>query len=138
MDSNRSANTCRCYVQVGRCSQGRIFSWKIIQSLVGREIGDGVTTLDALPIADQKNTLVKIDVEGAEIAVVEGARTWMDPSNLFLIEVHEKRFLDQLKNMFAERGHRLVQIDQRPLFLLGREMRDRNNWWLVSDLGESC
>jgi hypothetical protein len=108
----------------------------IIQSLVGREVKDGMTTLDALPTADRKHTLVKVDVEGGEIDVLEGARTWMDPTNVFLIEVHEERFLDQLRTMCGERGCRLVQVDQRPLFLLGREMRDRKNWWLVSDLDE--
>jgi len=26
-------------------------------------------------------------------------------------------------------------VNQRPLPVLGREMRPENNWWLVSDLG---
>jgi hypothetical protein len=79
--------------------------------------------------------LVKIDVEGAEVEVVEGVRSWLKPSNMFVIEVHQERFLDPLPDLFAERGLRLVQVDQRPLALLGREAREEKNWWLVSDIG---
>ncbi len=97
-------------------------------------------TLDSLqlPVDDPKDnvsTLVKIDVERAEVEVVEGGRTWLKPSNLFVIEVHQERFLDLLRDLFAERGLRLVRMDQRPLSLLGREMREEKNWWLVSDIG---
>ncbi|HTE90163.1 MAG TPA: FkbM family methyltransferase, partial [Terriglobales bacterium] len=91
-----------------------------------------------LPVDDPKDnvsTLVKIDVEGAEVDVIEGGRSWLQPSNLFVIEVHQERFLDLLRDLFAERGLRLVQVDQRPLSLLGREMREEKNWWLVSDIG---
>jgi hypothetical protein len=34
--------------------------------------------------------------------------------------------------MFAAHGHDLRQVDQRTLPLLGREVRDAANWWLVS------
>jgi len=108
--------------------------FEIIHALVGREVREGMTTLDATPTTDRRDTLVKIDVEGAEVDVVEGARSWMDKSNLFVIEVHREAYLPELKQIFAERGHRLAQINQRPLALLGRETRDKNNWWLVSDL----
>jgi hypothetical protein len=104
----------------------------IVPSLVGREVKDGMTTLDAIPVADKRNTLIKIDVEGAEVDVIHGAQTWMDSSNLFLIEVHKEEYLAQLTSMFATHGHALRQVDQQPLPLLGRELRDVANWWLVS------
>jgi hypothetical protein len=107
---------------------------EIVQALVGQEAKTGVTTLDALavPASDRRQTLIKIDVEGAEVEVVMGAQTWMDPSNLFLIEVHQEAYLAQLKEMFAARGHELRQVEQQALPLLGREVRDTANWWLVS------
>lgn len=108
--------------------------FEVIQTLVSCAVGNGMTTLDTLSIPDRRNTLVKIDVEGAEIDVVEGAQSWIGPSNLFLIEVHEESSLDRLKQTFAGHGHRLVQLNQRPLPLLGREARKETNWWLVSDL----
>jgi hypothetical protein len=106
---------------------------EIIHALVGSEVTQGMTTLDALSTGDRQDTLVKIDVEGAELDVIAGASSWMDRSNLFVIEVHQKHFIADLQSSFAARGHRLVRVDQRPLPLLGREMRDVHNWWLVSD-----
>ena len=92
-------------------------------------------TLDSLgQPGKQTNALVKIDVEGAEMEVVEGGHKWIHPSNYFVIEVHEERFLPQLKEIFAAQGHTLLQVNQRPVPLLGRELREVNNWWLVSDL----
>src|SRR6185436_10907830 len=72
----------------------------IIQTLVGAEVRDGMTTLDTLLTSDRRNTLIKIDVEGAEEEVIAGATTWLDPSNLFLIEVHRRPLIDRLRNIF--------------------------------------
>ena len=106
----------------------------IRQAMVGSGVGEGTTTLDAIVAPDRQNTLIKIDVEGAELDVIGGAGSWMQPSNLFVIEVHRRPFLAQLKDSFSARGLTLQQIDQHPLPLLGRDVRDADNWWLVSDL----
>ena len=106
-----------------------------MQALVGREERAGMTTLDALRRGNRTNTLIKIDVEGAELDVIAGAQRWMHPSNLFLVEVHRRPFLDELSQRFREkRMPALVQVDQRPLPLLAPEVRDADNWWLVSEL----
>ena len=55
--------------------------------------------------------------------------------HLFLTEVHYSRFLDPMCAIFAEHGLRLVQVNQRPLPVLGRERRQETNCWLVPDLG---
>ena len=106
----------------------------LIDAMVGEHEDANTTTLDALPVADRDNTLIKIDVEGGELAVIAGARSWLRPSNLFLIEVHHASYLDPLKKTFASHGLTLTQIDQRPLPILGREQRDVDNRWLVSQL----
>jgi hypothetical protein len=116
--------------------------FEIVQTVVGGESRPRMTTLDAIrwttgDPSDRTSTLVKIDVEGAEIDVVEGARSWMVPSNLFVIEVHQESFLARLKQMFEDSGLHLVSVNQRPLPLMGRERRERKNWWLVSNLGAS-
>lgn len=80
------------------------------------------------------STLIKIDVEGAEIDVVQGASSWLKPVNYFLIEVHCKEYLGQLRERFAGAGIILQQVNQRPLPFLGRETRVEANWWLVSKL----
>src|SRR5204862_817423 len=107
---------------------------RIVEAFVGARADEGVATLDALPEADRDATLVKIDVEGAEIDVIAGAGSWLAPGNLFVIEVHREPYLEELTRTFARHGLALRRIDQRPLPLIGREMRDVENWWLVSDI----
>ena len=48
-----------------------------------------------------KSSYRKIDVDGLELAVIEGGRSWLNRSNLFVIEVHEEPFLDRLRALFA-------------------------------------
>ena len=112
---------------------------KIMQSFVGREVAPGFTTLDAMtgafgPGQPRTNTLIKIDVEGAEMEVIAGAQSWLQPSNAFVIEVHKRSYIEMIQTIFSERGLVLKQIDQRSLPVLGRENRAEENWWLVSDL----
>ncbi len=105
--------------------------------LVGAEV-NGMTTLDA--IAPQinnptpKNALIKIDVEGAELEVIAGASMWLNPTNYFLIEVHDASFLDILTQIFSAQGIKLRQVNQQALPIIGRERRSELNWWLVSEV----
>ena len=117
--------------------------FEVVHALVGKELKPGIITLDSLkPNFDVRNakvsSLAKIDVEGAEVDVIEGGRSWLQPSNPFVIEVHQERFLDPLRELFAEHDLRLVQVNQRQLPLLGRETREEKNWWLVSELNASA
>jgi precorrin-6B methylase 2 len=116
--------------------QGKVnVTYQLVQAFAGRELKPGFITLDSLGSPGQQtDTMIKIDVEGAEMEVVEGARNWINSSSYFVIEVHEERFLSQLKTIFREQGHELIQVNQKPLRFLGRERRELNNWWLVSDL----
>jgi hypothetical protein len=114
----------------------------IEQTRVGKAIASGITTLDAAAERNfpgqtphrPRRALVKIDVEGAELDVIEGASGWLRPDHFFLIEVHEESFLAVLKRRFASVGMTLERRDQQPLPFLGRERRVEANWWLVSRL----
>jgi hypothetical protein len=110
-------------------------NFEVVQALVGREALAGMTTLDAFRRGNRTNTLIKIDVEGAELDVIYGAGSWINPTNAFLIEVHRHEYLDLITRHFAERGVSMLRIDQRPLPMLGRGARDVDNWWLVSPAG---
>ena len=110
--------------------------FSIVPSMVGRQTGPGATTLDALTIPDRTNTLIKIDVEGGELEVIAGGLSWVADTNLFVIEVHQAQYLTEIVAIFRERGHALVQVDQRPLPILGGDTREAANWWLVSDLDQ--
>jgi hypothetical protein len=110
----------------------------LLQTLVGCKFAPDTSTLDGVRWRtgnpdSRTDTLIKIDVEGAELEVLSGASSWLNSSNCFVIEVHEASYLDSITRLFASRGLRLVRIDQRPLPLLGRENRAEKNWWLVSD-----
>lgn len=110
--------------------------FSIVPSMVGRQTGPGATTLDALTIPDRTNTLIKIDVEGGELEVIAGGLSWVADTNLFVIEVHRAQYLTEIVAIFRERGHALVQVDQRPLPFVGGDTREAANWWLVSDLDQ--
>jgi len=105
--------------------------------LVGSEEKLGTTTLDA--IVKQRDrlpgpALIKIDVEGAELEVVAGASLCLNSSNYFLIEVHDRSFIEILTKGFSTQGIKLKLVNQRALPIIGRESRSELNWWLVSEL----
>lgn len=110
--------------------------FKIVQSLVGKHGARDTVCLDNLSTDDYDKTLVKIDVEGAEMDVLEGARKWLRPGNLFLIEVHEDRFVPAIQDLFDSQSLAIHLVKQEPLPILGRESRDANNCWLVSTIPE--
>ena len=104
----------------------------VIKALVGERAAPGVVALDDQPFEVKRHTLIKIDVEGAELDVIRGAGSWFDATNAFVIEVHHRDYLHTITDYFGKRGISLRRIDQRPLPLLGRGARDVENWWLVS------
>ncbi|WP_374147478.1 FkbM family methyltransferase [Sphingomonas sp. 28-63-12] len=108
---------------------------RLINLLVGATEQAGMTTLDLLPEANADHcALIKIDVEGAELDVLAGAKSWIAPGNHFLIEVHDLSFFEQIDNQFAHHGIKLDRVYQQPLPILGREYRDADNGWLVTRL----
>lgn len=108
--------------------------FSLIHGFAGSEIKPGFVTLDSIVSPNrQKHNLVKIDVEGAEIDVIMGARSLLDSTNYFLIEIHDKHFLGPLGSLFHKSGLKLTLLTQRPIPILGRETRKEDNCWLISD-----
>ena len=106
----------------------------IRHAFVGAHTAGDVFALDDLQTGDRSKTMIKLDVEGAEESVIAGAASWLQPGNLFVIEVHRAEFIERLQATFRARGLSLDLVEQQPLPILGREERDPNNWWLVSTL----
>ncbi len=120
-------------------NRGKDINVTIEETFVGKEVSTGQTTLDALVQRGEgavlpRQALIKIDVEGAEMDVIEGAAQWLDPSNYFLIEVHQESYLEKLRDRFESAGLTLDLIRQRPLRFLGQEQRQSSNCWLVTAL----
>lgn len=109
----------------------------IEQACIGSSDVPGQLTLAAVlrrhGMSDGR-TLIKIDVEGAELDVLDGAEAAIKPGNLFLIEVHRAADVPVIAERFESLGSKLVHVKQRPLWLLGPEMRDAANSWLVSQI----
>ena len=108
---------------------------EIIHAAVGSAAGPSVVMLDQLTPDAGSRALIKIDVEGSELEVIGGSEVWRTSQNFFLIEVHNRTYLDDIRHIFSVAGIRLVQVDQRTLPILGHERRDLENWWLVTDVG---
>ena len=106
----------------------------IVPKFAGRSVDGHSVTLDAF--ADlwhqYKSPLIKIDVEGAELDVLDGAESWLSPGTATLIEVHRFEYLAAIAARLAGSIGVLDRVDQKPHAILGREMRDAANWWLVS------
>lgn len=77
-------------------------------------------------------SMIKIDVEGAEMKVLEGASRLVRPANRFLIEVHSASLLEETLEFFGRQNHPVRVIHQKPLPIIGREQRDIENYWVVS------
>ena len=80
----------------------------LVQKLVGGETKPGMTKLDAITWTvgdtnDRTNTLLKIDVEGAEEEVLAGGCTGLNSSNCFLIQVHKQPYLESITRLFADK-----------------------------------
>ena len=108
---------------------------KIVQKSVGEYASTTTDRLADVPPFDEKRatrTLIKIDVEGAELDVCRGAGDWLSPRNFFLVEVHAEALIKPLADLFAARGVRTLIVDQKAHWLLGRESWAVDNRWMVS------
>jgi precorrin-6B methylase 2 len=109
---------------------------QIVHAFAGNADDATHRTLDSLTasLPPDQRVFVKVDVEGAEGEVLEGAQRLLRKSNLFLIEVHTPALFRDLPPVFAGRGLEVEYIHQKPHPILGRERRDESNWWLVNKL----
>jgi hypothetical protein len=106
----------------------------VIPKYVGG-VDDGMTaTLDGLGVPDHTRTLVKVDIEGAELDALRSARQWINDRNLFVIEVHAEALEMPIRDLFRAQGCALERVDHRAHWLVGHEPRQGENFWLVTPL----
>ena len=74
------------------------------------------TTLDSLLRPYQEIDLVKLDVEGAEFDVLEGATHSMGKIRSWMIELHDQAGKSKLQTEMAINGYNLLWLDQGHLF----------------------
>lgn len=129
----------RCLRTAASWHQWEGITLKVEQGFVGSHSDENTLVLDQyletekIPF-ESVRSLVKIDVEGAEMEVLEGAVKLVREGNLFLVEVHSPALLEQAREFFERHQHPVETIHQSALPFIGREVRSEENWWLVTRL----
>jgi hypothetical protein len=106
------------------------FPITVVEAYVGDSDGPGRITLDAAASTNFVPDFIKIDVEGAEEAVLRGANhimTERKPS--MIVEVHGIAEEERCRKILFEQGYSIETVNQRRF---GKEHRPlTHNRWLV-------
>jgi hypothetical protein len=108
---------------------------RVVRSLVGAREGDGWTTLDRAAEGHFPPGFIKMDIEGAEVDALSGARRVLrELRPALIIEVHgvdkERGTLEILRDA----GYEPRIVDQRRA-LLKEERAEGHNRWVVCEAG---
>lgn len=111
-------------------------TFEFLPQFVGARCEERMVTLDQAwgdrPSLHSKRSLVKVDVEGAEVEVLQGATKLLRAPHHWVVEVHGDHLLDPVLQHFAD-AHRSVEvIPYRPHWLLGAEARTIKTSWVVT------
>lgn len=121
--SSEVATLRRNLAHNGCSDDGRLV---IVEKLAGRADQAGCVALDDLPIDRTKRGFVKIDVDGAEMAVLEGAQTLLQTAIVdLLVETHSHDLEREAIDFLSGRGYactvianawwRAIVPEQRPI-----------------------
>lgn len=119
-----------------RWSQYAGIQFEFVPLFVGATSNESTTTLDKAyderPSLHRKPSLVKVDVEGSEIEVLEGATSLLREPHHWVVEVHGDHLLEPVLNFFA-RANRAVDVHlPQPHWLLGSESRTIKTSWITT------
>ena len=72
----------------------------------------GTTTLDEFAAQNLWPIVVKVDVEGAEIFVLEGAEHLLlgDPPPTWIIEIHDKKSHEVVEGLLLSKGYQIEEL----------------------------
>lgn len=102
-------------------------------NLVGAREDDETTALDSLNWDSNLETIVKVDVEGAEAEVLAGGRQLLERENSnWLIEVHGRERVQPVLSACERAGREVELIEPRPHWLFGAETRETWTGWVVT------
>jgi len=96
---------------------------------------DSVTlqqTYEERPELWDARSLVKVDVEGAELDVLAGAGELLRSPTQWVVEVHGKHLLEPVVEVFTKAGRDVEVIEPLPHWLLGAEQRTIHTCWVVT------
>lgn len=106
------------------------FDIRTRRTTVGDAEGDGTVTLDSVAAASFVPDLIKMDIEGCEVAALRGARRLLaERKPHLIIEVHGEDLEIACHDLL--RGHGYQPLPIRPRRLFPEERPDPGNAWLV-------
>ena len=110
---------------------------EIVEKFAGARADERTTTLDAAfnerPGLSGKTGLIKIDVEGAEGEVLQGAGGLLDAAgHHWLVEIHGRDRIAEVARFFVERSRPFLIFAMAPLPLIGAESREIETFWLTT------
>jgi len=103
-----------------------------VQAMVGTG-RDGTVSIDEYTARKFTPGFIKVDVEGAELDVLRGARgTLANRHPALIVEVHSASLEQHCGRLLVEHGYRPRIVNQRS-FLSDHRPTDQVNRWLVAD-----
>lgn len=101
---------------------------------------DGECTLDSLVGLISPPCLVKVDVDGAEVDVLQGAREFLRMHQLYwIIETHSPRLENQCMSILTSSGFHTLVVPNAWWRIMAPELRPvEQNRWLVAMKGHNA
>ncbi|MFT5470184.1 MAG: hypothetical protein ACI8UO_005308 [Verrucomicrobiales bacterium] len=112
----------------------REVEFEFVPKLVGATDNDEMVTLDRWDNAHEIETIVKVDVEGAEVDVLEGAQQLLARTNThWVVEVHGRELIEPVSAKFEQAEREFALIEPRPHPTFGAEARGMWTGWIVTE-----
>ena len=103
---------------------------------MGNQLTDNCTTLNQAyqerPHLQNKVSLIKVDVEGAELDVLQEASLLLEKPHHWVVEVHGDHLLQPVLDIFAEAKREVTVHSLKPHWLLGEEQRIIKTSWVTT------
>jgi len=114
----------------------RSADFHLVPKLVSNRCSDESTTLaQAFRQRSQLAagaSLIKVDVEDAEVDVLSGAGQLLEAPHQWVVEVHGDSLLQPVLQHFAVAGRKTEVIQPQPHWMMGREQRTIRTCWAVT------